>query len=226
MKIKFDLKKLALAAVLCALALGSMFVFRIKVQFLTFDAKDSVIALCSLLLGPLYGVCSAAAVAVLELFTTGSDTGFYGLIMNFLSSGTFALTCGIIYKYRRTFGGAVLAVIMSVISVTTVMLLANLFITPLFMHAPRSAVVAILPTLILPFNLTKSSLNAAITLMVYKPLSAALKRAGLTPSSGDAKYRFGLRSVIVTVCAVLVIIAAVLVLILCMGGSFKFFNAK
>ena len=104
---KINLKKLAVAAALCALAFASMFLFRIKVQFLTFDAKDAVIGLSSLLLGPLYGVCSAAAVAFLE-FLTVSDTGVYGLIMNFLSSGTFAFTCGIIYKYRRTFSGAVL----------------------------------------------------------------------------------------------------------------------
>ena len=50
-----NLEKLALAAVFCALALGSVFVFRIKVAFLTFDAKDAVIVLCSLLLCPVYG---------------------------------------------------------------------------------------------------------------------------------------------------------------------------
>lgn len=122
------------AAVFCALAYASVYVFHIKVAFLTFDAKDAVIGLASLLLGPVYGIVSAALVAVLE-FITISDTGVYGLIMNFLSTGTFALCCGIIYKYKRTFPGAILAVIMSLISVTAVMMLANLFITPFFMGA-------------------------------------------------------------------------------------------
>ena len=214
-----NLKKLAVAAALCALAFVSMFVFRIKVQFLTFDAKDAIIGLSSLLLGPLYGVCSAAVVAVLE-FLSVSDTGVYGLIMNFLSSGTFAFTCGIIYKYKRTFAGAVVSVIMSVISVTAVMMLANLFITPVFMGAPRSAVVAMLPTLLLPFNLTKASLSAAITLVIYKPLSTALKKAKLLPA-GESDYRFNMRSVIITVCAAIVIITAVLVLLLYLGGNFQ-----
>lgn len=215
----FNLKKLAVAAALCALAFVSMFVFRIKVQFLTFDAKDAIIGLTSLLLGPLYGVCSAAVVAVLE-FLSVSDTGVYGLIMNFLSSGTFAFTCGIIYKYKRTFAGAVVSVIMSVISVTAVMMLANLFITPVFMGAPRSAVVAMLPTLLLPFNLTKASLSAAIALVIYKPLSTALKKAKLLPA-GESDYHFNMRSVIITVCAAIVIITAVLVLLLYLGGSFQ-----
>ncbi|MBR5922907.1 MAG: ECF transporter S component, partial [Clostridia bacterium] len=189
---KLNLKKITVAAALCALAFASMFVFRIKVQFLTFDAKDAIIALSSLLLGPFYGVCSAATVALLE-FLTVSDTGVYGLIMNFLSSGTFAFTCGIIYKYKRTFSGAVLSVVLSVISVTSVMMLANLFITPYFMGAPSSAVIALIPTLLLPFNLTKASLSAAITLIIYKPLSTALKRAKLLPRDGES-YRFNLRS--------------------------------
>lgn len=221
---KISIKKLSLAAALCALAFVSMFVFRIKVQFLTFDAKDAIIGITSLLLGPVYGVCSAAAVALLE-FLSVSDTGIYGLIMNFLSSGTFALTCGVIYKYKRTFSGAIVSVLMSVLSVTAVMMLANLFITPVFMGAPRSAVIGMLPTLLLPFNLAKSSMSAAIALIIYKPLSSGLKKANLLPGHSGEKYRFTLRSIIVTVCAVLVIIFAVLVLFLYLNGTFEFIRS-
>ena len=220
---RINIKKLALASALCALAFVSMFVFRIKVQFLTFDAKDAIIGLASLLLGPLYGVCGAAVVAVLE-FVSVSDTGVYGLIMNFLSSGTFALACGVIYKYKRTFSGAVAAVSISVLSVTAVMMLANLFITPVFMGAPRSAVIAMLPTLLLPFNLAKSAMSAAIALIIYKPLSSSLKRAGLLPSDGQV-YRFNIRSAIITVCAVIVIVLAALVLFLYLDGTFQFIRA-
>ncbi|MBR0466120.1 MAG: ECF transporter S component [Clostridia bacterium] len=223
METKINLKKISVAAVLSALAYASVFVLRFKVQFLTLDFKDAIIAITSLLLGPLYGVCSAAVVALLE-FLSVSDTGLYGLIMNFLSSGTFALTCGIIYKYKRTFKGAVLSVVMSVISVTAVMLLANLFITPLFMGAPREVVIAMLPKLLLPFNLIKASMNAAITLVIYKPLSSGLKRANLLPRD-NKKYRFDLRSAIITVCAVIVIVIAVLVLVLYLGGNLEIFRS-
>ncbi|MBO4693942.1 MAG: ECF transporter S component [Clostridia bacterium] len=221
MKKQSNIKKLAVAATFCALAFVSMFVFRIKVQFLTFDAKDAILGLSSLILGPIYGVCGAAVVAFLE-FLSVSDTGVYGLIMNFLSSGTFALTAGIIYKYKRTFYGAVISVVMSVISVTAVMMLANLFITPVFMGAPKSAVIAMIPTLLLPFNLCKSAMSAAITLAIYKPLSTGLKRANLIPGNGRQRYRFNLRSAMITTFAAIVIIIAALVLFLYLDGNFQF----
>ena len=52
---------------------------------LTFDFKDAILSINALLFGPLTGVVSAALVALVE-FITVSDTGVYGLIMNFLSS--------------------------------------------------------------------------------------------------------------------------------------------
>ncbi len=214
------LKKISVAAMLTAVAYLAMFVFRIKVSFLTFDAKDAVIAINSLLLGPVYGVVSAAVVALLE-FLSVSDTGVYGLLMNFFSSGTFALTCGLIYKYKRTFSGAILAVCMSVFSVTTVMMLANLFITPVFMGAPRSTVISMIPTLLLPFNLTKSLMNAGITLAIYKPLTVGLKKAKLIASSDSDNYKFNFKSVILLIAAVLVIIIAVVVFIVFLNGKFE-----
>ena len=69
---------------LCALAYICVFILKFKVGFLTFDFKDAVISIISFLYGPLYGVFSAGIVAFME-FITISDTGAYGLIMNFLS---------------------------------------------------------------------------------------------------------------------------------------------
>ena len=77
-------KKLVVSAMFCAMAYVAMFVFRFKVSFLTFDFKDVFISILSLLYGPVYGVMSAAVVALLELVTV-SDTGWYGLVMNFSS---------------------------------------------------------------------------------------------------------------------------------------------
>ena len=54
----------------------------IKVQFLTFDAKDCIITIGALSLGPVAGVLTAAIVALLE-FMLSSTTGPWGLLMNF-----------------------------------------------------------------------------------------------------------------------------------------------
>ncbi len=216
-----SLKRLTVTGMLCALAYLCMFLFRIKVQFLTFDAKDAILAITALLYGPVYGVFSSAIVAVLE-FLSVSDTGVYGLIMNFLSSGTFALTCGLIYQYRRTLSGSILAVSMSVVVVTAVMMLANLLITPLFMGVDRSVVIAMLPTLLLPFNLAKSVMNAAITLAIYKPLVTGLKRARLLESDTRHTVSFNIKSVLLIVISVLVIVLVLLFLLLAMEGTFEF----
>ena len=221
---KMNLKKLTVASMLTAVAFLCTFVFRFKVMFLTFDLKDAVISIISLLYGPFYGVASAGIVAFFEMISM-SDTGVYGMIMNFLSSGTFALTCGMIYKYKRTFGGAIIAAVSSVVTVTTVMLLANIFITPYYMGQPQAVVISLIPSLLLPFNLIKSVINAAIVLIIYKPVTDALKRVGLIPK-GDKTGSFSFKSILLIVISVVVIILAVLFLMLVMGGSFEFIRAK
>ena len=45
------------------------------------------------------------------------------------------------------------------------------------MHVSRTEVVALIPSLLLPFNLIKGVLNAAMVLLLYKPLSRTLKKS-------------------------------------------------
>lgn len=60
-----------------------------------------------------------------------------------------------------------------------VMLFWNYLITPIYMGYPREAVVELLIPVFLPFNLIKGGLNAAITMILYKPIVKALRRAHL-----------------------------------------------
>ena len=55
-----------------------------------------------------------------------------------------------------------------------VMLLWNYLIAPIYMGYPREAVVELLIPAFLPFNLIKGGLNAAITMIIYKPVVKAL----------------------------------------------------
>lgn len=217
------IRKLVTIAMLCALAYVATLVFHFKVGFLTFDVKDAIIALCSLLYGPIYGASSAVLVALLE-FISISDTGVYGLVMNVLSSASFAVTVGLIYKYKRSFCGAILGVCSAVVAMTAVMLLANYFITPYYMGVDRSVVVDLLPKLLLPFNLCKGVLNAAIMLLLYKPITTALRRVGFLPK-GSGEYRFDLRSILLIVFSVVAFVSALLFLFLYLGGSIEFFTS-
>lgn len=220
---KINIKKLSVIAMLCALGFLCTVLFKFKVGFLTFDIKDAILAISSLLYGPVAGILSSAVVALLEMVTV-SDTGVYGMIMNFLSSGTFTLVCGLIYKHRRSMSGAVVGVIAAAVSVTAVMLLANLFITPFYMGVERSEVIGMLGTLLLPFNAIKAVLNAALTLVIYKPFTGTMRKAKLLPERKDQAYKLGVKSIVLMVSAVVVIVLAMLFFVLHLNGSFEFFG--
>ena len=124
-----NIKMIAAAAIFCALAYASEYVFHVKVMFLTFDVKDAIIAIAAMIFGPVYAVLMGVAVATLELFTM-SDTGLYGFIMNIFSTVTFTAIAALIYRYKKTLFGAVLGFVTGAVTMTAVMCLANYLITP------------------------------------------------------------------------------------------------
>jgi riboflavin transporter FmnP len=201
----------------CALAYACTYVIKIPVGFLTLDVKDSLIILCSLLFGPIYGLTVAVLVPLLELITI-SGTGHYGFIMNVLSSVSFSLTASLIYRYKKTLSGAITGLCTGVFAVTSVMMIANLLITPHYIGGTAADVAAMIPKILLPFNLVKAILNAAIVLLLYKPLSKILKRIGFlssthrsTNSDGNTRQQH-VRSVITTAVAAVVILASLAVI--------------
>lgn len=219
---KEQIVKVSVTGVFCALAFIMTAVLRFKVAHLSFDLKDTIIAIVSLMYGPLYGIISAGIVAFLEFFTV-SDTGFYGLIMNFLSSATFTLLVGIIYKYKRTFSGAILGVSMSIIGVCVVMSLANILITPLYIPTVDSkAVIAMIPTLLLPFNFCKALINAAATVAIYKPVRGVLKKARVVSGSENSTATNRYKSIVVLVVATVIIVLTIFLLIKVMGANISF----
>ena len=173
-------KKLTSMAMLCALAYLMMLVGRIPVTlFLKYDPKDIVIAIGGFLYGPVSAFVISAVVAVIELPI--SDTSYIGCVMNLISSAAFACTAAYIYSKNRTLRGAVIGLVTGVLVMTGVMLLWNYFLTPIYMGYPREAVVDLLLPVFLPFNLLKGGLNAAFTMLIYKPVVSALRASGLVP---------------------------------------------
>lgn len=218
---KVDVKKLTVSAMLIALAFLSIFLLKFKVSFLSFDFKDALLSVLTLLYGPLWGIISVCIVAVLE-FLTVSDTGVYGLIMNIISSGVFALSVGFVYKYKRSFLGAIIAAICAVVSVTIFMMLANMLITPYYMGVSTDTVIKLIPTLLLPFNLIKSLMNASVMLIIYKPLTSLLRKIGLMKTK-ESNYKFGLKAIILTLVAVLILIASSTFIIHVLNGNLTLF---
>ncbi len=215
-KNKFDTKKLTVLAMFVALGYLCLFIFRFKVQFLSFEIKDVFITMSGFIFGPLVALGVAFVEAVLEMITL-SDTGFYGAVMNFAGSASFAVTASLIYKYKKNLYGAVLGLLCGVAVMTGVMIVMNILITPLYMKAPRQVVIGLIPTLLLPFNIIKGVFNSAVLFVIYKPLSSALKGIGMLPKNDD--YRLDKKSIAVTVIAAAVMVVAVIALIFFMKGS-------
>ena len=227
---KDRIKKITATAMFAAIAYVSVVVLKFQVGgFLTFDLKDALIAVCGMYFGPLYALSISLIVPFLE-FITISSTGVYGLIMNILASVTFAVTASLLYKYKRTFWGAVIGLLGGTFAMVGIMLLANLLITPYYMDVPTEAVANMIPTLLLPFNAVKAIINGALTLLLYKPLTTALKRAGFRKAgweiaqTEEEKRKSKILSVIVTVVALLIVAASIFVIYKFLGGEVSFFN--
>lgn len=215
------IKKLCGMALFCALAYISVLISPIRVQFLTFDFKDAVMGISAILYGPVSGLVMSLVTSVVEMVTV-SSTGPWGMLMNFISSSVFVVSVSLIYKYKRNMVGAIMGLIVAVVMTTGTMVLANLFITPLYLGVARSDVVALLPKLLFPFNLIKSTLNASIVLLLYKPVITALRKAGFIKSDSNSKVMPKYKSVIIAIIAVLLIVACVTLFITVMGGNVSF----
>lgn len=176
-------KKLVQMGMFCAVAYLLMVVGRIPVvMFLKYDPKDVAITVAGFIFGPLSAALISVVVSLVEMFTV-SDTGVIGLVMNVLSTCAYVCTAAFIYKRLHTVKGAVIGLVTGGVLMTVVMLLWNYLVTPLYMGYPREAVAAMLLPVFLPFNLLKAGLNGAVTMLVYKPVVTALRKAGLLAPS-------------------------------------------
>ena len=208
-------RRLTLMAMLAAMAYVAMLITRplpAVAGFLSYDLKDVIVVIAGFILGPVPAALIPLVVSLVEMVTV-SSTGPIGLLMNVLSTCAFALPPAIIYARDKRIRSAALGLALGVVLMTAVMLAWNYIITPLYMAVPRAVVAGMLLPTFLPFNLVKGGLNAGITMLVYKPVSGALRRTGLLASgSGKSSPRqFNLPA---TVISAFVVVTCVIVLII------------
>lgn len=209
-------RKLVSLAMLCALAYLVMYLSKtifapIRVAgFLTFDLKDTVIAIGGFIYGPLSAFLISVVVSLIEMISH-SDTGPVGLLMNVLSTIAFVCPAAWLYQKRHTTKGAVYGLVLGGVCQVVIMLLWNYLITPLYLGYPREMVASMLLPAFLPFNAVKALMNASLTMILYKPVVTALRRAGLAPeSTGAAGTRTGLSKFTVTIIGAIALATAIL----------------
>ena len=213
-----QIKKMVVLAVLAALAYVVMVFIRVPViLFLKYEPKDVIITIAGFMYGPLASVLISLVVSVIEAVTV-SDTGWIGAVMNFVSTCAFVLPATFIYKHKHDLAGAIIGLVTGVASMIVVMLLWNYILTPLYMaNTTREQVAKMLPTVFLPFNALKGGINAALTMLLYKPVITALRATGLVPKPEEAHKGSILTTVLVVVFS-LAVLATLILVILAMRG--------
>lgn len=225
------IKRMTGVAMFAALAYVAVVVLRIPniSGFLTLDFKDAIITIAAMCFGPWASPVLSVTVPFIEAITI-SGTGPYGFFMNFASSFSFSFTASLIYKYRKTFSGALTGLLSAIFAMVSVMLLFNLFVTPLYMGVSTADVAKMIPKTLLPFNLIKAVINASLTMALYKPLISALRKIGFIKkkethlANTDGNKKNIIRSVVVTLSALAVTAAALCLMLAVLGGKISFFD--
>ncbi len=166
-------KKIMTMGILVGLAFASLYVIRIPIipsaSFLRFDIKDIFITIGGLAFGSWYALAGAVCVSILQMFSV-SEYGIIGLIMNTISSSSFAIPISFVYRKMSNTKGLISGLALGCVSMVAAMLLWNYLVTPLYMGVTREVVKDMILPVFLPFNLLKSTINAIITFFAFQSI--------------------------------------------------------
>ncbi len=145
------------------------------VSFLEYDMADVPIILITLMYGPSAGLLTTVVVSVVQGLTVSAGSGWIGIIMHIFATGGYVLVAGNLYKRRKTPVGEILSLSSGALTMVLTMILWNICFTPIFMGAPRAAVLELMPLIIL-FNVIKAGVNSLIACLVFKAIRQILKK--------------------------------------------------
>jgi len=143
--------------------------------YLEYDMADVPILIGTFLFGPWWGLALTGVVSILQWILVSPASGWVGALMHFFATGTCVLIAGTVYQKHHTLRGAVIGMVVGGIAQVLMMIPLNLIFTVHFNGAPQSVVLAMLPTVIVPFNMIKVGVNALLTFLLYKRVGKALK---------------------------------------------------
>lgn len=193
-KRKINTRAIAATAMLSALAYVLEFI-EISVPFMPFFIKFDISELPALIAsfayGPLSGIVVCLVKNVINVLLKFQTMGV-GELSNFILGVLFVVPAGIVYKYKKTRGGAVLGAAVGAVLSAVVCFFSNYYIVyPIYakMIMPEevilSAYQAILPSVKnlqqailifnVPFTFGKFAIVAMLTFLIYKRISPILK---------------------------------------------------
>lgn len=188
------LRSLVVSALMGAIGFILMFIelsVPIMPSFIKFDISELPALIATFAYGPLYGVLVCFIKNALHLFVT--NTAGVGELANFLMGIFFVLPAGLIYRYRKTRGSALIGSLTGAVSMGLSCVAINYFIVyPIYykIMIPKDVILAayqdilpavdsILESLLifnLPFTAAKGIIVSILCFLIYKKLSPILKK--------------------------------------------------
>lgn len=170
-------KKIAAYGVLTALSIVLLlFKFPIPaLMALEYDFADVPIFICTTFFGLLPGLSLTVIVCLFQGLFLSASSGYIGVIMHIVATGSFVLVYGIIYHLKKNFPMAIIGTISGIIVWVLVMVGMNILLTPIFYGIPRESVYPLLLPVIIPFNLIKSGINSVLALLLAISINKLLK---------------------------------------------------
>ena len=184
---RFSTRYIAVVAMFTAISFIAVLLSKVipnVAGFLSYEPKDAVIVISGFIFGPLTCVIVSVLTSLIEMLSI-SSTGIYGFLMNVVSTCAFTVPAAWFYRRHHTIKGALAGLGIGIIVLAACMVLWNYIITPFYMGVDRSVVAGMLMSVFLPFNLIKGGINAGLTLLIYKPVVNALRRAHLVEASSS-----------------------------------------
>ena len=188
-------RKIAVTAMLAALSTVLMFLsFPVPTlipSFVKMDFSELPALVAAFVISPWAGAAVCLVKNLINaLFTT---TGGIGEVCNFLLGVMMVVPAGLIYKYKKTRAGALIACLTGCVIMAGASILINYYISyPVYFNifAPEETILDLyrlinpnvgnlwdaLIWFNAPFTFVKGVLVSAITFVIYKPLSNALKK--------------------------------------------------
>ena len=149
--------------------------------YLEYDMADVPILIGTFLYGPWWGLGLTAVVSVLQWLLVSPQSLWVGAVMHFLATGSYVVAAGLIYSHNKTRTAVLFGMALGALLQTLMMIPMNLIFTVNFFGVPREAVIALLPTAIIPFNAIKTIANSIITFLLYKRVSKLFEKNLVKP---------------------------------------------
>lgn len=176
---KISVRQMTIMAVFISLSVISIYIMRVPIipaaPFLEYELGDVPMILCGLIYGPQSGLIVAFVASLIQSITVSASSGWIGLIMHVIATGSLIVISSIVYNKYKSIKSLIVGLLLGSLAMTLIMIPLNLIFTVCFLGVPYNVVKGMIVPAILPFNLMKSIMNSAITLVLYNQLSKVVK---------------------------------------------------